>query len=79
MGANCWVEGIGGTSWSQEERGDTRKERRSFSAVLWRKEDAARPQGELEPAASAQAGGQRCLAEANSNKPLSLGQKERWR
>jgi hypothetical protein len=42
MGANCWVEGIiGGTSWSQEEKGDTGKERRGFSAMLWKKENAA--------------------------------------
>jgi hypothetical protein len=40
-GANCWVEGTGVTSESQEEKGDTRKERAIFSAMLWWKKNVA--------------------------------------
>ena len=35
-GANCWANGKGGTSGSQEEKADARK-KRDFSAMLWRK------------------------------------------
>jgi hypothetical protein len=31
---NCWAEGIGETSGSQEEKGDSRKERGAFSVSL---------------------------------------------
>ena len=34
MEGNCWAEGIGETSGSQEEKGDSRKERGAFSVSL---------------------------------------------
>jgi len=37
MGANCWAEGTGGTSGSQEEK-ETQEKRKVFSARLWNKE-----------------------------------------
>ena len=39
--AHCWAEGTEGTSVSQEEKRDPRKERKSFSAMLCREKNPA--------------------------------------
>ena len=55
LGANCWAEGTGGNSRSQEEKADAGKQKRAFCHALEEEEHSnhVRSLEELRPVASA--------------------------